>query len=435
MNNSRKHKLFFLFVIINVLFPKAGVKFAGIPITLGSVLLLFLIVKEFGILINKKKLSLGLYRKLVLLDVIYWIIRMLVGFILKYNTTFAGTVGSDISYFVSYVIYTLAFFISLHEISNHEQMVEISEVISSCIFITMLYALLQYICGIGITAIPGITVNLSDYLEAPNSWWLEKYNSFGSNSSKIMSTYQNGNIYGANLILLFPLSYLSLQYKKKYLLSYIFLGLFYLCIYLTGSRSMCIGMLFYILVLLLQTISKQLKKRTVIFGGCTTIVGGYAIYKIFSSKSELVQRMLSALNKNVLLSATGRTEQLVIYFQWLFSNLHIGYILGGAYGFNYEGGSYEVLIGTIFIMGGMVGVIVFFTPYIIIMFKLFKQKDWISRGISTGLLIYLITSLVEGAFWLPPTAMNVWMLLGLGTWLLEHSNKFLDKNLSSNLIQ
>lgn len=435
MNNRRKHKLFFLFVIINILFPKAGVKFAGVPITLGSVLLLFLIVKEFGILINKKRLPLGLYSELVLFDVTYWITRMLVGFILKYNTTYEGTIGSDISYFVSYVIYTLAFFISLHEISCYEEMIEISEVISGCIIITMLYALLQYICGIGTTAIPGVTVNLSDYLEAPSSWWLEKNNSFGSNSSKIMSTYQNGNIYGANLILLFPLSYLSLQYKKRYLLSYIFFGFFCLCIYLTGSRSMYIGMLFYILVLVFQTISKQLKKRTFIFGGCTTIAGGYVIYKVLSSKSELVQRMLSALNKNVLLSAAGRTEQLIEYFQWLFSNLHIGFILGGAYGFNYEGGSYEVLIGTIFIMGGIVGVIVFFTPYMKIMLKLFKQKDWISRGISTGLLIYLITSLVEGAFWLPPTAMNVWMLLGLGTWLLEHSNKLLDENLSSNLMR
>ena len=60
-------------------------------------------------------------------------------------------------------------------------------------FFISIYALLQYILGIEKVCIPGITVNLSDYIKYGSKWYLQKNNNNAGVGTKIISTFQNGN--------------------------------------------------------------------------------------------------------------------------------------------------------------------------------------------------------------------------------------------------
>ena len=47
--------IFILTIITNILIPKAGIKMTGIPLTIGSLLFFFLIIKDVLINLRKKK--------------------------------------------------------------------------------------------------------------------------------------------------------------------------------------------------------------------------------------------------------------------------------------------------------------------------------------------------------------------------------------------
>ena len=45
-----------------------------------------------------------------------------------------------------------------------------------------------------------------------------------------------------------------------------------------------------------------------------------------------------------------------------------------------------------------------------------------AKAILNGLLVYAITAIVDGAFWLVPTAIHFWMIMGFGNWIIRNHN-------------
>ena len=68
-------------------------------------------------------------------------------------------------------------------------------------------------------------------------------------------------------------------------------------------------------------------------------------------------------------------------------------------------------------IGGIAGLVAFLGPIIYILVKYIGKhiKDSkVLKGVCHGLVVYIIIAFVEGALWLPPTAVNLWMVLALG---------------------
>lgn len=311
-------------------------------------------------------------------------------------------------------------------IKNRKQLEYVINIIYICVLIVLIYACLQYFVGIGTVQIPGITVNFSDYLVAPSGWWRKKANAVSVNNSKIISTYQNGNLFGVNMSLLFPIVN-AIPYKNKFL-QYIGLGMFCFCSLVSGSRAFLFAMCFYVFILLIQALKEgKIRKKSFIYGILFILIAITLLYRIINSGNDYVQRVVEVMNWDSLSNASNRVPKIQEYLMWLFSGkksfLHF---FIGSFGMNHLGEAYEMLWAGVFIFGGIIGVFIFYIPFIRIMnmMNYLKETDVIGKGLFNGVLVYLFISMVEGAFWLLPTAINVWMVIGFCYKLIELNRTF-----------
>ena len=94
------------------------------------------------------------------------------------------------------------------------------------------------------------------------------------------------------------------------------------------------------------------------------------------------------------------------------------WLLAGPFGLtNYWGSAYEMTYFCILMLGGILGMLAFLVPIVYIFVKklvFYRKTSPIVKGVFEGVLVYLIIAYVEGALWLPPTAINLWMVLSIG---------------------
>ena len=167
-------------------------------------------------------------------------------FILKYTIIYAnlGTIIPSMTYIIPLLIYPLIFFVAVDIIDNKEKLDKVIKIIVYGFFFLCFYAILQYIVGIDKCDIPGLTVNLSDYREMGPLWFMQKSNGTDKANSKMVSTYQNGNLFGINLVFIYPLVYY--YYSKKEKIKTFSLILFITCAFLTLSRTCWLGIVLFI---------------------------------------------------------------------------------------------------------------------------------------------------------------------------------------------
>ncbi len=410
-NSPKIDSLIFWAVMVNVLIPKAGFKIGGIPITLGNILLFLLLIrtciKPFRIKIKDKN-----FMFLFLLFPLYCFLRILI-------PSIAGTleVSSAFSLMAASSVYPLIFPVIITKIRDDNQLETLTKVITACLFITMIYDILQAIFGIAAVQIPGITVNYSDYANAPGHWWLLKYNG-GSDNSKIFSTYQNGNLYGVNMLMFYPLFSLYFRKNKGIFICALMVVLFSIIVFLTGSRTVWIGALVYSCLLAFESIRySKIKLKglmiTIIFLSFFAFSVGYFM-SLFSTR---MGRLFYSLNWSVLLAGGGRTEGVIRSFQWLFDNGNILHFLFGSYGTGGYAGAYEMTYFAIFFGYGIIGLILWLLPIVLVSLRIrqkcIKSKDILLGGLYKGIFIYMACAFIDGGWWLPPTVINLWTLIAL----------------------
>ena len=209
----KKNKFAFTLLLItifwNIWFPKAGIKLNGIPITVGNV---FFAITFFVWIINKIKIGkIKSYKisAILIFEILYCI--------LKYTIIYAriGTIIPSLTFIIPLIIYPIMFFVAVDMIDSKEKIDKILKIIIYGFFFLCFYAILQYIIGIDKCDIPGLTVNLSDYKEMGTLWFMKKANGTDQANAKIVSTYQNGNLFGINLIFIYPLVYYYYSKNEK----------------------------------------------------------------------------------------------------------------------------------------------------------------------------------------------------------------------------
>ncbi len=422
-NKAVNNRLLLLTIIVNVLIPKAGIKIGEIPLTLGSVLLGILIfVFSFSLLLEKKN-KMNSIELMVFFEISYFLVRLL------FTCFLIGSISLfTFPFIISLSIYPLIYFVVKHYVSTEKQVLEIYNIIDKCVMLLFIYAIVQFIFGIGNTDIPGITVNYSDYIEDPTRWWMHKANGTVEGQTKMFSTYQNGNNFGLSILLLFPLCFNKIDRKPASKIIY-FVMYVIICM-LSGSRTAVLGCILYILIILTGVLKERhMKKKTISYLLLMFIPCIAALTYFFSQNVDafFVTRALSIFDRDTLIKGAGRTDSMLKYFNWLFSEIRPVSFVFGADGLNYEGGAYEMTYVAVFVIGGIIGLTLFMIPIVYYlkrgMVYLKKCNNWLVKGAWEGLLVYSVAAFVEGAYFVPPAAINVWTVMALMDILTNGSNE------------
>ena len=240
---------------------------------------------------------------------------------------------------------------------------------------------------------------------------MQKSNGFDEENIKMVSTYQNGNLFGISMILIYPLVanyFKNKNLNNKYIISLI---LFIISVFICLSRSCWLGVFIYILF---EIILKNNKTKKELISKITIILICFvAIILVFNYVPSISNRFTQT-DAQDWISMSGRTEGLISVTKSLASsNSALAYIFG-PYGIvEYSGLAYEILPLSLFTKTGFVGVFLLYIVFFLALKEL-KNKNHICLAVRTALLIWLIVGCIECGYWLPPAALNLFLLIGLG---------------------
>ena len=412
--NGLVFNLLLITIFFSIWFPKAGIKIIGIPLTVSNILFGLTFVLWSFKKIKAQKINISSLGYLLISTIGYCIFK----YIIAYNggKSFIESIG----YIIPLIIYPLIFFVIFDEVKNKNNLNQIIVIIVYGFWFICLYSLLQYVIGINKCAIPGLTVNLSDYQEYGEYWYMTKANGTNLTETKIVSTYQNGNLFGIALLLIYPLVYNYYKERKNRRFESISLLFFTLCTFLTLSRACWLGIVIF---LFFEVILKNEKSLKAIFKKMFIIIMFLiAVILTFKYVPQIANRFFNTSFEQWI-SMSGRTEGLIEVFISIWQSRSIVGIWFGPYGIsNYSGLAYEMFPLSIFVQLGIIGVFLVYSLFIKIITTL-RKTDFIEGAVRLSILIWIIVGIIECGYWLPPAALNIFTLVGLG-----YANRKIKKN-------
>lgn len=400
--NGFLFNLLLITIFFNIWFPKAGIKLSEIPLTVGNVFLAI----TFFFWTMKKVMN----RRMKINKIGYILIILMLYSFIKY--LLIGEFVKNIGYIIPLEVYPLMFIIAYDTIDTKEKLQKVIKVICFGFFFICIYALLQYVLGIEKVCIPGLTVNLSDYTTYGANWYLQKNNNNSSEiGTKIISTFQNGNLYGVNALLIYPIVYGYLKKENKSFLMYVSLALFVICVFLSLSRSCWLGIILFMLFGIFLENEKNknsLYRKAIIILMCLVLVG--VSFKYFPS----IATRFSSMDKSSIMSMSGRTEGLTEVLNNFLQYKYIFIWFIGSNGFIENVGlAYEMTPLALLVQVGIIGIVLFY-GILYQVWKRMNKKKWLQNAVKLSIFIWTIVGCIEGAFWLPPTALNIFLILALG---------------------
>lgn len=407
--NTLLYYLFMITVFFNVWFPKAGIKLAGIPLTIGNVFFILLLALWFGVIVlRRNSIKFPKPGIVLFLSIFYFVLKY------AYITITKNNFASSVTYIIPLVLYPSGMLIAYDILTDEDRKEKVINLIRFGFYFLCFYALLQFVVGIGGCDIPGLTVNLSDYREMGSQWYMQKSNGTDETNSKIVSTYQNGNLFGINLIFIYSLIYYYLKFKHKEKELIFSLILFIMCTFLTLSRTCWLGIVLFIFFEILM--KKDENKSSVIRKGIIIFFCLISLFLVFNYMPSVTNRFLGT-DKDDWISMSGRTEGIFHVIESIKECgspflLILSIIIGPRGLISYWGVAFEMFPTSLFVQTGVVGVILIYTFYIQCVMKL-DGNNYITGGVKSSLFIWLIIGIIECGYWLPPTALNIFLLVGL----------------------
>ncbi|CAM3757402.1 hypothetical protein MUGA111182_07740 [Mucilaginibacter galii] len=366
-------------IIFLLAFPKGGFKIGEIPLTWGY--MLFLIALPFIMIrlcLNNFQFKFSKKRQLCLLLCLPFIFYSSISLCFStFDSNLGGFLSSYIlSILVMPIICLMCFNSAIDEIYNTPYY---DKVFLWCLRFVIVFGLALFVQKIltgKILEIPYLTVNIADYGHID-----EKFNLRGD-LMKLTSTYNNGNIYGVCMLLLTPF-YIAKEPKK------IFKILFFAALALTLSRTVWIGMIIFLLLIIIKNLKNI--KGYITLG--LTVIGVILIVPL------LLKFMNLDLNFLTDKDLGGRAHQLSILDNFtLFSAAKFQ-------------GITEIVYASMLTNFGLVGLILFVIYILSPLITLYRYPQ--NRRLDNthwGILIYVIICASDGAMLLIPVMAFFWFL-------------------------
>ncbi|MCG9889481.1 MAG: hypothetical protein MH252_00220 [Thermosynechococcaceae cyanobacterium MS004] len=234
MNQKKDFKInsiSFLLLVFLVLFPKGGFKIANIPITWGYLLLVFISGIAFLGLLKEGLKKISKKRFYTFLLIVPFQAMSIICLIFNGWTQ----IGFTLSFVISLILIPFFFIIVLGSYMDRIELKFIFNLLRHIIFIISIYGIILFfyrsISG-SFLEIPFLTVNIDD-LGLLDEKHIDRGGVF-----KLISTYNNGNIYGNCVLMFLPLYSLLETSRTKMLLVKVSL-------FLTLARTIWIGLFLY----------------------------------------------------------------------------------------------------------------------------------------------------------------------------------------------
>lgn len=378
-----------LYVFITTALPKAGTLVAGLPLTLNLLLTAYVILRHPNQTLLMMQRFRGLtvaYGTLFVFGVLSMLMAVAQGMDAFRLSQMIIVVGSPLAGIAATRITSKRFIV----------------IIICSLIIVNVYGLVQYLAGIENTSVAGLTYTLGQNIS-------DKPIGLKSDGTaeKIISTYQNGNSLGIFNALGISFLLKSTQSSRFWKIGqYFALSLGLIGIMLSGSRSIQIPFLLFLIILLVQFI-KQLPPRK---RGITLSISGTILalgIVCLLAQRTIINQFIDRLVKQTLAdpTASGRTNQWSHSFE-VISHMDGGQVLRQLL----FGRSPHTDIGgeglpEFFFMFGIVSAAAFYGGLLYIVWCCWQRRS--SRTIAIGILCVFCAFCVDQSFYYPPNIMNV----------------------------
>ncbi len=369
-----------------VLLPKGGIRMADIPLTTGYAILFFLAGLSFTWYTFSGRIRwIGKYQAICLGCFIPF-------FALSTFKILASgylSLGFMISFYVSLFFIPVTFLLLFYHPLKHISFEFIKSLLVKFIFLTAIYGIFLFFYKLytgEFIEIPLVTVNMGDVGELEN-----KHINRGG-IFKLISTYNNGNLYGICMLMLLPLYQ---QFEKKTHKK----GIVKLALLLTLSRTVWIGLIMFEFLNFVFIKRKTIKSYIGI---------GMALVIVFIA----ISIGLSLLNKNIYFLADsslgGRADQVeVLNESTFFPDLSTP--------FQYIR---EMVYFSVIENFGWIGLPLFFlylsTPILLYMLRQVPQPRFIvKKCLVLGLVLYHFVAIADGAILYIPIMAIYWLVVSL----------------------
>lgn len=354
--------LLFLFILI---FPKGGIKVYSLPLTWGF---LFLFIASYSCFFKKEKLfsknhllTLGFF---IPLQIVFMVTVFLHGF---------DSYGYMISFFINYLIFPFLFFLIFPSEFDQKSLEDLFYWLKRGIFFLASYGIFLFFYKLftgRFIEIPFLTVNFHDYLDLDASKCIDRGGVF-----KLISTYNNGNLFGVCMLMLLPLYTLI---EKSFFKKIVVKG----ALILTLSRTIWVGAILYEIINIAFLKEPLLKKiLKFIFLGFFVVTFVFLLISFSPFKLDFIlDRFLG--------NRVGQLHVLDVATFWPSRPFW---------------GIYEVVyLGMIYSLGYL-GLICFLLAFFFpLSFLFFRKSQMFQKRAAFGLFLYLILCLADGAFLLIP---------------------------------
>jgi len=374
-----------------IAFPKGGIKIYEIPITFGYIftaaLLLIAMLRARGLFLPLDRLF--AFAPCLLLGL--WSVP-----VVAVNGT--ESFGFTLSYFTS-VLY-LPFFglVVFSSVVLDDYHAGVEKALLWAVRFIVVYGIFLFffrqLTGSWIE-IPYLTVNVADAGQLDDKF-INRGGIF-----KLISTYNNGNIFGVSLAIMAPL-YLRLETRR------ILKWAMYAALFLTLSRTVWIAAF---LIMGLESLSKGVRPLTVLYLAIGILIAGAVVMGLLSFLGQDISFVFDS-------NLGGRADQ----FRVLDS---IRVVPEGPVSTLPE----IVYLGALQFFG-IPGLLLFvahlLTPSLLLMAEGTRMLS-LSKASAClqGLLIYAVIAWADAAFSFIPVMMIFWMIAGLGLWYAHHQARLL----------
>jgi hypothetical protein len=371
----------FLLIFFLVAFPKGGFKIGDIPITWGYLYIMLIGIIGFYKLFKLKFLpKINLY---LLLFMLPFQVIICVTFLLYGYTT---SIGFFLSIILNFVIFPFVFLILFHTYEKIN-LFFLFKILKWSVFFTAVYGIVLFVYMLftgEIFEIPYLSVNMDD------DNILTKHIYRGEGFFKLISTYNNGNIYGEAILILLPLYYFLETNNFRRLLVKI-------ALILTLSRTVWIGIILFEFMNIFRQKKFQTKPIVYFIISICCIFGG--VWWFISS---------AGLDINFLFDENlgGRRDVFEV-----FSDIHL---LPNEPINSIHGIAYISILGNYGLFGLLAFAVGLFSPTLFYFLKIVPNaKSEYKKSIVMGIFIYLFIACNDHAILYIPVTCFYWFCVFL----------------------